>query len=102
MANRKNTVDTEEVVTAETTAETTAQTTAVTENERVKLFVPRYASNGEPDLYVCINGKGYQLPRGKEHLVPPEVAAEVNRSLKAKEWRDENAEALAGIKAMQE
>lgn len=58
----------------------------VTEKEkRVKLFVPRGASNDDPNLFISVNGVNYLLPRGKESLVPDFVAAEYNRSMRAEQ-----------------
>lgn len=48
--------------------------------DRVKVRVPR----GE-DVYICVNGVGYILPAMQVSEVPPEVAAEFNRSERAKD-----------------
>ena len=53
--------------------------------KRVKLFVPRGASNDDPNLFISVNGVNYLLPRGKESLVPDLVAAEYHRSLRAEQ-----------------
>lgn len=63
-------------------------------NKRVKVFVPRGASNEEPNLFISVNGVNYLLPKGKESLVPAEVAAEYNRALKAQERRDSSSQRL--------
>ena len=55
---------------------------------RVEVHIPRGAANDEPNLFVCVNGKSYLLPKGKTSKVPPEVAAEINRSIKAQEALD--------------
>lgn len=52
-------------------------------DNRVELFIPRGAANEEPILMIGINCKQYILPRGKTSLVPPEVKAEYERSVKA-------------------
>lgn len=52
-------------------------------DKRVKLFVPRGASNDDPNLFIGINGVNYLLPRGKESFVPDFVAAEYERSMRA-------------------
>lgn len=62
--------------------------------KRVKIFVPRGASNEDPNLFISVNGVNYLLPRGKESAVPEVVAAEYRRSLKALERSDASAEKL--------
>lgn len=62
--------------------------------KRVKIFVPRGASNEDPNLFISINGVNYLLPRGKESAVPEAVAAEYRRALKAQERGDASAEKL--------
>lgn len=61
----------------------------------VKVMVPRGFANEEANLLVGINGKNYLLPRGKESLVPPEVAMEVKRALAAQEKLDAAMDRLA-------
>ena len=51
--------------------------------KRVKIFVPRGASNEEPNLFISVNGINYLLPRGKESSVPECVASEYQRSVRA-------------------
>ena len=55
---------------------------------RVEVHIPRGAANDEPNLFVCVNGKAYLLPKGKTSKVPPEVAAEIERATKAQENLD--------------
>ena len=62
--------------------------------KRVKIFVPRGASNEDPNLFISVNGVNYLLPKGKESSVPEAVAAEYSRSLKAFERSDASAEKL--------
>lgn len=63
-------------------------------DNRVELFIPKGSANDEPNLVIGINGKNYVLPRGKKSLVPPEVAAEYERSVKAQEKLDETIDKL--------
>jgi hypothetical protein len=49
-------------------------------DERVSVFIPRGDRNGDPNLFVSVNGVNYLLPKGKESLVPPVVAEEIKRS----------------------
>lgn len=69
-------------------------------NARVELHIPRGAANDEPNVVVGINGKLYVLPKGKTSMVPPEVKAEYERSVKAQaaldDRRDELLKASAG------
>ena len=62
--------------------------------KREKVFVPRGASNEDPNLFISVNGVNYLLPRGKESSVPAAVAAEYRRSLKAQERSDRSEQSL--------
>lgn len=75
---------------AEETKTTQAEETktAKKKDTRVEVFVPRGAANDDPNYFVGVNGKSYLLPRGKTSKVPPEVAAEIERSNKAQETLD--------------
>lgn len=64
------------------------------EEHRVELFIPRGGSNEEPNLLIGINGKNYLLPRGKTSKVPPEVAAEYKRAMRAQEMLDRKIDEL--------
>lgn len=66
---------------------------AVSRADRVEIFIPRTSGN-EADLFVGVNGVSYLLPRGKKSLVPPAVAAEVQRAMAAEEKMYETQEAL--------
>ncbi len=63
-------------------------------NNRAPLFIPRGAANDEPNLIIGINGKIYTLPKGKKSMVPPEVKAEYERSVKAQERLDRTIDKL--------
>ena len=82
----------EATVAEATVAETTAPETP--KNDLVEVFVERGSALDEPNLVVGINGQNYVLPRGKSTLVPPHVAAEVNRSRKAQAIWDQHVEAM--------
>lgn len=62
--------------------------------KRVKIFVPRGASNEDPNFFISVNGINYLLPRGKESGVPAAVAAEYHRSVKARERLDRTTQRL--------
>jgi hypothetical protein len=76
------------------TEKKTPETEAPKAPERVELHIPRGAANDEPNLFISINGKNYLLPKGKTSMVPPEVAAEYHRSVKAQEKLDARMDAL--------
>lgn len=62
--------------------------------ERVEISLPRPGEREDPNLFVGINGVSYLLPRGKRSSVPPEVAAELRRSERARDRLDETMDAL--------
>ena len=82
----------ESTVAEATVAETTAPEPP--KNGLVEVYVERGSALDEPNLVVGINGQNYVLPRGKSTLVPPHVAAEVNRSRKAQAIWDRHVEAM--------
>ena len=89
MAEKKTNKDTE-IKTAETKAEEkagVAETEKQTEDggneERVSVYVPRGRPNEDSNLFISVNGVNYLLPRGETSLVPPEIAEEYYRSVKA-------------------
>jgi hypothetical protein len=61
---------------------------------RVKVMIPRGASNEDPNLFVSVNGMNYLLPRGQESLVPKAVAMELNRAARAQEALDRRRDLL--------
>lgn len=91
MATKKTEVT--EIVT-----ETEATVAEVTETpkmpEKVELFIPRGNANDDPNFFIGINGKSYLLPRGKTSMVPPEVKAEYERSVKADEKLNDTMDRL--------
>ena len=61
----------------------TEATTEEKNDTRVEVFIPKGYANDEPNLFVGVNGVNYLLPRGKTSLVPPAVAEEVKRAVRA-------------------
>ena len=61
---------------------------------RVEVFIPKGYANDEPNLFVGVNGVNYLLPRGKTSLVPPAVAEEVKRAVRAQETMDEHIDEM--------
>ena len=70
------------------------ETETVQTDNRVEIYVPRGASNDDPNLFISVNGKNYLLPRGKKSLVPPAVAYEFRRAERAQTRRDERNEQM--------
>lgn len=69
------------------------------EEKKVKIHIPRGASNEDPNFYIKVNGVRYVLPKGKDHMVPPHIAYEYERSVRAAEIQDEHrAEMLDAAK----
>lgn len=64
--------------------------------KKVTVFIPRGASNEDPNLFVSVNGVNYLLPKGKDSEVPAAIAEEIERSRKAQERLDRNKAALLG------
>lgn len=60
------------------------------EAKKVRIYIPRGASNEDPNFYIKVNGVRYVLPKGKEHMVPEHIAYEYERSKRAMEIQDEN------------
>ena len=63
-------------------------------DDRVELFVPKGYANDEPNLLVSVNGENYLLPKGKTSKVPPHVAYEYRRSLKAQQMQDDHIDMM--------
>ena len=63
-------------------------------NERIELFIPKGNSNDEPNHLISVNGKNYNLPKGKTSKVPLEVYAEYERSVRAQQKYDETVDHL--------
>ena len=72
----------------------TEATTEEKNDTRVEVFIPKGYANDEPNLFVGVNGVNYLLPRGKTSLVPPEVAEEVKRAVRAQETMDEHIDEM--------
>lgn len=62
--------------------------------ERVPLFVPKGLQNDDPNLYVCINGEKFLIPKGQESMVPPHVKKAVERSWGAEAYGQKRSEKL--------
>ena len=65
-----------------------AKNATLSNEERVSVFVEK--ESGEPPmLFVGINGKNWQIPRGKSVQVPKAVKDMVDARIRMKRFRDE-------------
>ena len=71
-----------------------AENNKVKTEEKVEIFIPRANANEDPNFFISVNGVNYLLPKGKKSVVPPAVAKEYNRAVKAQEASDENKDKL--------
>lgn len=70
------------------------KTDAIDIDNRVEVFIPKGAANDDPNFFVSVNGVNYLLPKGKKSKVPPEIAAEIERSQKAQEEMDNHIDEM--------
>ena len=68
-------------------------TTPAQEKEKVTVSIPRGDTKADPNLFVSVNGVNYLLPRGKKSTVPAHVAAEIERSERARDRFEDSREA---------
>lgn len=61
---------------------------------RVAVTIPKGQPSEDPNYFVSVNGVNYLLPRGKKSMVPPEIAAEIERAVRAQEDLDRSIDAL--------
>lgn len=87
MATNKAT-ETKTAKATEANAAEDTETKAEKVDDRVELYVPRESGNSDPNFTIVLNGKNYILPKGKKSFVPKAVAAEYERSQKAKNKMD--------------
>lgn len=66
------------------------------EAKKVKVFVPRGASNEEPNVFISVNGVNYLLPKGKESEVPAHIAEEYYRCQAAQARADDRKAEMTG------
>lgn len=105
MATKKNESNaepvTEAVSEAQIQAETRAAAQSIRQEERVEIYVERGNLNDEPNLFISVNGYNCLLPKGKTSLVPKCVAAEYERSKRARQKLDATIDALKEAAAKQ-
>jgi hypothetical protein len=71
------------------------KTTKNQNEERVEVYVPKTYAQDDPNLYLCINGKPFLLPRGETSMVPLYVKKAIDRSNRAQSLQDKRSAALA-------
>lgn len=64
-----------------------ATATKAKTEEMVEVYIPKIPGEA-PDKYVAINGKAWNIPRGKMTKVPAKVARVLNRAQAAAEEAD--------------
>lgn len=65
-----------------------------TAEERVDVFVPRGGAHEDPNLYVCINGKEFLLPRGQVSNVPVYVKDAVDCLFRTQSYQEKHSQEL--------
>ena len=65
-----------------------------TEEQRVDVFVPRGGANEDPNLYVCINGREFLLPRGQSSNVPVYVKDAVDCLFRTQNYQEQHSNEL--------
>lgn len=69
-------------------------TETTVEDTLEEVLVPKGYANDEPNLFVSVNGVNYLLPKGKTSKVPPHIAYEFRRSIKAQQMQDEHIDMM--------
>lgn len=78
-----------------------ANTKAVKTEELVEVYIPKIPGEA-PDKYVAVNGRAWNIPRGKMTKVPAKVARALNRAQAAAEEADKySAEEQKKMKEIQ-
>ena len=72
----------------------TTNTIKTTKDERVDVFVPKAGINEDPNLYVCVNGKEFLLPRGQTSRVPAYVKEAVECSFRTQTYQERHSQEL--------
>lgn len=66
------------------------------EAKKVKVYVPRGASNDDPNVFISVNGVNYLLPKGQESEVPAHIAEEYYRCQAAQARADDRKAEMTG------
>lgn len=86
---------TEDKITKDTAlSETVENTSETVKPARVERYIPKGSANDDPNMFIGINGVNYILPKGKTSMVPPEVAAEIDRALNAQQKQDDHVDEM--------
>ena len=68
-----------------------------TETQKETVVLPRARKGEEPNLFVCINGEAYLVPKGESVDVPPEVAFEIKRAQDAEAYMFDQANEMQKV-----
>lgn len=63
----------------------------IEKKDRVPVSLPR---GSKYSAFVSVNGIAYNIPAKGTHSVPPEIAEELERSMRAEDTRDQNSAAM--------
>ncbi len=77
----------------EKTEETAVQSSAWEKKREV--FLPRPQGNEQKSEFVCVNGRTFQVPKGKRVKVPEPVAEVLDNMQRQQEEADKRSEELA-------
>ena len=71
-----------------------ANTTKTNTEERVDVFVPRGGAHEDPNLYVCINGKEFLIPKGQTSNVPVYVKEAIETYYRTQTYQEKHSQEL--------
>lgn len=63
-------------------------------DERVDVFVPRGGAHEDPNLYVCINGEEFLLPKGMTSRVPVYVKEAIDCLYHTQTYQEKHSKEL--------
>ncbi len=79
---------------AQAATEEAAQQTGAWERTR-EVLLPRPQGNEQKSEFVCVNGRTFQVPKGKRVQVPEPVAEVIDNMQRQQDEADRRSEALA-------
>ncbi len=66
-------------------------------NDRVPVYLPKATDGDQQFVFVCVNDKGFQVPRGKRTLAPRPVYGVLTRSEYAQQITESYDEANKNV-----
>lgn len=63
-------------------------------DERVDVFVPRGGAHEDANLYVCINGREFLIPRGQSSNVPVYVKEAIDCLFRTQDYQEKHSQDL--------